>query len=620
MQIVLSSTLYFDRISHNKRRSIARMYTGLNGGPGVKSTNPSEVDEPSDMDEEQASCPPVPEDEAHSQERLPEPEAQADGEANSDDETSDSEQEAEALSVASFVPAALAQFDFGQITEDAIASDEMIDFSGEENEFLTGDLKQQALAFAILTSLTGFILSAWFFLGQRAGPATELLDRRQAEGRVVKGGYRSGDRDYGGGLRHFKAPRVKPQKRQKTTRDVPEWKNLTALDKQKKKPKKKKKKKPVTIAATADTKPGYLTSKIKPRPRKKKSLTDRDSLVRLLYPRVDERPGRSSLTAVESTVRDSLISVAGNGDRYSVGLVIDSSGKALISNLAANRVDRVYSNGRPLRARLLARDAEFGCAIIQVTGGSFPDIPLAPAPPGRGEELLAFTSSRRNIDSIWCDAGSSFGKAGFFVEGYLGRRSIGSPLFNNRGELAGMHFASLNGVPGSGIHLACDSAAIYRLVRGYGGGRGYSSTESDALDQLVSLVRRGTGEAKRGRVVAGVGISDFKLGMTTDEASRWLSSPEVSRPGPGRETWRSPAPPVELLFVNDRLVAASTQFTGFSTPQGMTVGAQVDEPVLGRQFDRYKLYPHLAITPGLDIMLGGGRVTGLAVRPKVTGY
>lgn len=577
-----------------------------NSDATVSSEESPETTEPSHEEEESAS-------------ETGEPTAEDDAEVALEESGEDVP-----LSVASFVPAALAEFDFGQITEESVSQTDIIDFSDQENEFLSSDLKQHALAFSILSGLFGFLLSAWIFLGHRAGPATEILDRRQAEGRVVRGRSHSGDSDYYGGLGHFSAPKIKPRGKIKRTREVPEWKNLTALDKIKVSKKKKKPKPKTVVAASVVENPGYRTAKARPtRIKKKRSLNDRESLSRLLYPRVDERPERSSLTSVEAAVKDSLILVPARGGTYTVGVVLDSSGKALISNLGAEMVNRVWGyNGSAYQATVLARDPQFGCALIQVRGGNFRTLPLAPAPPSRSEELVGFGPNRRDILSAWCDAGVGFGGAGFLVEGYLGRKTWGSPFFNNRGELTGMHFSSLAGAPGSGIHLACDSSAIYRLIRGYQGmgSPPYATTEREALAAIAQLAERASGRGKRGRVVAGAGLSDFELGMTSSEASKWVSSPTKSRPAPGRELWTSPAPPVQLLFVNDRLTTISSSFSGFSTPKGMSVGAAADNHSLSREFERFKLYPLLAVTPGLDLMLGStGRVEEFVVRPKWTG-
>lgn len=517
-----------------------------------------------------------------------------------------------------FVPAELARFDFDQISEESVSTTDVIDFSGEENEYLSGDLKQHALAFAILSSLIGFIFSAWLFLGERAGPATELLDRRRAEGRAVRVA-RSETGSYSSLGGFFRAPRVK--KKERMAPRTREWKDLTALESVKvdpsTEPPEKKKKKKVLAASVVD-RPDYLTATRRTTSRPGPARSDGGSLSRLLYPRVGERPDRSSLSSVEASVKSSLIVVRGPGGKDTLGVVLDSTGKALVSNLVAGQATQVWTDGGRLNANLLARDPEYGVALIQIEGGFFRDLPLAPSPPARGETLLAFGPGSGGALSAWCDAGPSFGGAGFLMEGYLGRNTWGSPIFNDRGELTGVHFSSLAGIPGSGVHLACDSAAIYRLLRGYQGGGSYNSTETQALRALAG-VAQAQGETRRSRVVAGTGISEFGIGMSRDEISRWVSSPRKSYPGAGRELWVSEAPPVELLFIDDRLVAGYTSFTGFSTPGGLSVGLPVDNSVLSRQFDHYKLYSPLAVTPGLDLILGGGRITGFVVRPNMTG-
>jgi hypothetical protein len=310
---------------------------------------------------------------------------------------------------------------------------------------------------------------------------------------------------------------------------------------------------------------------------------------------------------------------------YHVGLIVDSSGKALISDsfLQDGSIDRVSINGEMLRTQLLVRDAEYGIALIQLPPGNYgPSIPLAPNPPARGEELLAFGPSPSRCLSTVVKAGVGFGQAGFLVEGYLGSSTWGSPLLNDRGELAGCNFSSLPDFPGSGVHLAADSAAIYRLLRGYDSqdASRYESTLSEAYARLTSLAGETRDEdgTKKGRILAKVGVSQFFIGMSTEEAGQWVSSPNRSSGKPGVENWRSQAPPLELVFVNDRLVAVATDFTGFSTLTGLSMGARVDRQTLSRSFERFLLVDGLALTPGLDILLDrDGKARQFVVRPEL---
>jgi hypothetical protein len=275
-------------------------------------------------------------------------------------------------------------------------------------------------------------------------------------------------------------------------------------------------------------------------------------------------------------------------------------------------------------ATLLARDAEHGLALIQLPAGDLGGaIPLAPDPPARGKELVAFGPSPSRCLSTVVKTGSSFGSAGFLVDGYLGSATWGSPLLNERGELVGCHFSSLPNVPGAGVHLAADSAAIYRLQRGYNGGDIYAAEalQQEACKRLASLATEARDEAgiQKGRVLPNLGISQLYLGMSTSEAAEWVSSPTRGSGPFGTENWSCDAPPVELVFANDSLVAISTQYTGFSTLTGLSMGAPVDHSVLSRTFDSYLLVDGvMAILPGLDIMLDrDGKVRQFVVKPDL---
>ena len=508
---------------------------------------------------------------------------------------------------------------------------EPIDFSGKEDEFLSSDLKQQVLAFSILWAVVGFILSAWIFLGKKVGPASLILDRRQAEGRVVdSSSHRGSTGDSGEGF-SSSAPRVNPyvvpeQKPQD------EWKNLARLVPAAQRPKtepqadeKPVERKVVNVAATVDSEVNLPLQCVAPTlPSKRPEQVANENPDRLLYPVTSSRPEPGNLAAVGRQVERSMIRMTDVNGLYHVGLILDSSGKALISDSFINdgSIERVSYNGESIRGSLIARDAEYGIALIQLPAGSYATIPLAPDPPARGEELLAFGPSASRCLPTTVRTGASFGQAGFLVEGFLGSATWGSPLLNARGELVGCNFSSLPDFPGSGVHLAADSAAIYRLLRGYQNGSpsAYDNTLREALGRLTSLASESKDEdgTKRGRVLAKVGVSQFYIGMSREEANQWVSSPQRSSGRAGMENWRSPAPPLELVFVNDTLVAVSTDYTGFSTETGLSVGAPIDASLLRRSFERFLLVDGQAMIPGLDIMLDReGKARQFVVRPEL---
>lgn len=513
---------------------------------------------------------------------------------------------------------------------------EPIDFSESGNEYLSSDLKQQVLAFSLLWAIVGFAASAWLFLGKKVGPSSHILDRRQAEGRVVESASRgrSSDRHSDGfssqvpTVRPYIAPGAKEKKK---------WGHLVKLEAGKNAPApslpvaavKASTPEPVKVAASTEVKkapaPTLPARRVATRPEKRPAQVAKENPSRLLYPVTNSRPVRSNLTAVTRKVERSMIKMANLDGLYRVGFVVDSSGKALISDAFLNdgSISRVMVNGAFVRAEVLQRDPEYGMALIQLPPGSYSDTaPLAPGPPTRGEELLAFAPSSSRCLPTTVRAGIGFGQAGFLVEGNLGANTWGTPLFNDRGELVGCNFASLPSFPGSGVHLAADSSAIYRLLRGYDSSNSssYSSTVGEAYSRLTSLA----GESKdkdgvrKGRILAKVGVSQFFIGMSTEEARKWVSSPVRRSVASGVENWTSPAPPLELVFVNDRLVAVATDFTGFSTMTGLSMGARIDSSLLKRSFERYLLVDGLALTPGLDILLDrDGKARQFVVRPEL---
>lgn len=512
---------------------------------------------------------------------------------------------------------------------------EPIDFSGREDEFLSSDLKQQVLAFSIIWAVLGSVLSVWLFLGKKVGPASLILDRRQAEGRVIDTSLRRSSTADGSTGFSSRLPSVRPYKKPEARRDQ-DWSHLPRVNETaghakpvvsaQSTPSRRSQSK--VVPARVDAAPPQRVAAQQPsRPTKVKrpQQVAQENPERLLYPVVAGRPDPTNLASVTRRVERSMIRMANYEGILHLGLILDGSGKVLVSDafLGDGSLNRISWNGELLRAELLARDAEYGLALLQLPAGRYGEsIPLAPNPPVRGEELLAFAPSPSRCLPVTVRAGVEFAQAGFLVEGSLGSATWGTPLLNNRGELVGCQFSSLPDFPGSGVHLAADSAAIYRLLRGYNNDRSGSaeSTVAEALTRLSSLARESNAEegTRKGRIMANVGVSQFYLGMSAEQAEQWVSSPRRSRGLPGMELWSSQAPPLELVFVHDRLVAVATDYTGFSTVTGLSMGARIDHQTLSRSFDRFLLTDGLALVPGLDILLDRqGKARQFVVRPEL---
>lgn len=506
--------------------------------------------------------------------------------------------------------------------------DDLIDFSDRDDEYLDGELRQRVLAFAIITSIVGFVISSWLFVGRKIGPASLLLDRRAAEGMVVTDLSRSVDsRD--DSYSAFRAPRVAMEPSSKSDRKPP-WLGLNVVASSEEKSVEKQdstKAKKRVIQTSVGLVPEYIRKDKSSPSRPPPKLTTPKTTValhRLLFPLVEERPPRGSLAEVERALRGNVFLMANLQGEYEVGVAIDASGRAFVSSALANSeyLDRIWVNGSLRQAKVLGRDAEMGVALIQLEGDGFRDIPLSPVPPAVGERVLTFRSHGRSASPRDCRVGPTFGAAAYFLDGDLGRGVTGAPILNDRGELAGYYVHSLPGAPGGGIHLVADTAVLYRLMRGYQGGGGYlGGLESEARSHLSSSLQAlaGQTEVRRGRVLAGLSLSDLHLGMTQSEAGKWLSSPEKFVLGNGFELWRSPAPPVSVYFVDGRAAMIATEHNGFATPQGLSPGAQADIGKLSAHYPGLELYPQRASAPGLDILLEHGkRVAGFVVKPDLS--
>lgn len=503
---------------------------------------------------------------------------------------------------------------------------EPIDFSHRDEEFLSSDFKQKVLAFSIIWGIIGFALSAWVFLGKKVGPASLVLDRRQAEGRVVD----SSTHGYSGGgeSSHSSSFSVRPYVRSSQSK-LSRYDNLVPLKSGHSAPVAPKREvtptpKPKRVEVTAEL-PTSQPVAARPVSVKPPEQVARENVDRLLYPVMGSRPERSNLTAVARQVEKSMLRMANVEGQYHVGLVFDGGGKALVSDsfLSDGSLSRIWIEGRTVQAEVLNRDPEYGLAVISLPPGRYgPGVPLAPVPPTRGEELIAFAPSATRCLPVTVRAGASFGSAGFLVEGCLSSQTWGTPLFNDRGELIGCQFSSLPDFPGSGVHLAADSSALYRVTRGYSSSDtgAYTRTRNDAYARLTSLAgeTRDENGVKKGRILAKIGVSQFFIGMSPQEAGKWINTPHRRSVAPGVENWVSTAPPMELVFVNGRLVAVATDFSGFSTVTGLSMGARVDRSILNRNFEKFFLVDGLALTPGLDILLDReGKARQFVVRPEL---
>lgn len=519
--------------------------------------------------------------------------------------------------------------DISKGVENRVAAD-LIDFSDREDEFLSSEVKQQALSFAIISSVVGFVLSSWLFVHHKVGPASEVLDRRAAEAvRSAKSVSPVADGSVGRGF--FQAPRVESFRREKRVQR-PVWKearSLVAFASEKSPEESDEARRKRVLETSLGIVPEYRKSE-RPRRASSRPVTspsraekepDSDPS-RLLFPQNLNRPSPGTLSEVESQVAGNLVVLSNGRDEYHPALVLDSRGRALVSAAFARPdfLGRVWVNGQLQSARLLATDREFGLSLIQLAGGGpFQNLPLAPVPPSTGDLVLGFALSGRSARGQTLRAGMPFGRAGFYLDGRIDRQCFGTALFNDRGELAGCYVSALPGAPGSGIHLAVDVSTIYRLMRGYKGGNDdFSVTEEEAVRTLRTSVlgSDAADQAKRGRIIPGVGLSDFYLGMTQEEARKWASPPRVTKFGGGFTLWDCPAPPVSLYFAGDTLLAASTSNIGFSTLEGLAVGADVDAGDL-RKLPAALVSDDLVSVPGMEILMDASqRIGSFVVKPR----
>lgn len=499
---------------------------------------------------------------------------------------------------------------------------EVIDFSEREEEFLSRDLIQKVLSYAVISAILGFAISALIFLEGRAGPASELLDRRAAEGQVVthEGSDHSYNSSRNGGA--FRAPSMSPRTKRSERERAEAWKNVKHLKAQQvskpttlasNTPKKTPKR---IIKANLESASSYKQADKSASVKAKASTPDKKAappptaadLNRLLYPASTTRPARASFSEVEESLRQNLVFIPSEDQGGYLGLVIDESGKILVSSQALKEgvLSRVWIDGSPKSARLVSEDPDHGCALIQVSSGNYKTIPLAPSPPAPGQKLLTFRVSGRGGESLLCQSGIRFGQAGFIVDGEMPATQVGAPVLNDRGEFVGFHVSSLPDLPGRGYSLASDSSVIYRLARGYRGpSGGLSSFENEALVGLSSYLadQRDSNQSPNGRIVPGQGISFFHLGMSRSEALGKVSQPEESTLKAGLDLVKSPAPPLDLYFAHDRLILIATQHKGFSTIKGLATGSELNERQLQRQFENGHISGSQALVPGLDIIL-----------------
>ena len=508
---------------------------------------------------------------------------------------------------------------------------EPIDFSTREDEFLSRDLKQKVASWAIISSILGFVFSAVIFVGRGVGSAHDVLNRQEAEGTSVFTRSRkslSGHVSYRG----FRPPKMKKLEKLEK-REKPAWTKIAKTQKQKAKkvaPKAKvKERKNRVVEAEVSLVPAYTSAKtpkkrprrIASRPRKPKKSPGLDQ-DRLIFPKLDNRADEMSFLRVEAMVKKNLLTLKDRRGNYLLGLGLDSEGRAVVPNHPdlRNFLGSVRFQGETAQAEILGKDADFGLCLIKIPGARFEEIVLAPAPPLRSEEVLSFTNSQRAFHPFQGRAGVSFGRAGVYLDGIFDADRFGGPVFNARGELVACHVGNLPGLGRSQFHLGADASVIYRLIRGYRNEKGNTAKlEDSAIRRLVSFLESGadSGKKKRGRVLPGLAMSDFYLGMPSSEAQSKVSAPKKTRLGGGVELWTVPAPPLSLYFVRERLAMASTKHNGYSTERGLSVGADVDVKRLSKDHPDIRVSRSLVSLSGLDLWMSANRVTEFVVKPEL---
>ncbi len=517
---------------------------------------------------------------------------------------------------------------------------ELIDFSEGDEEYLPRELIRRVAGLALATGCLGFVFSALLFWERGMGTTIDVLDRRTAEaGQIVVSEQlvrRSDSR--GPTVLGFKRASQAPE--EFPDRDA--WKSLSGLTKaprpeqvveESPKPAPRSREpeqatRPIEVDEPWRAKAQSKRSSQGQRPGVEKSLgreselSAPEDLSRLLYPKAEERPPVIPYPEALRKARGAVVLLALADGEYAGGVVVSDTGRVVVASDLIGRTQsaRFWHEGRLLTGTLVHSDPEYGLALFELPGRGYEALPLAPAPPRLGERLFSFAPHQRDIFPILGSAGGKFKSAGFFFDGPQSLGSLGMPIVNLRGEMVGFHFASLPGVPGSGFHLAADSAAVARILRGYSGessGATLSSTVEQGVEELAALSSRGARSdfVRRGRVVPSVGVSDLYLGMSTNEARAWLSGIETRSLGRDLELWTSPAPPLRLVFAKGTLVLIESEHSGYSTPTGLSVGALADAASLRRHFEDSIQMPRVVLSDGLEIWLDDQqRVRGFLVR------
>ena len=508
---------------------------------------------------------------------------------------------------------------------------EFINFGDRDNEFLEREVIKRAFFFGLSTFFIGLIFSSFIVAFRKVGPASELLDRRGAESktqiqrtRVAQGRI--------SGSSGSKSLKIAKPKRKKDSRQLAAWQNVEPRSKAETKKRKNSRPKRVPRPeAVQKTELAVIPKPHSPPPQKNRTRkTTRSKKTpkprklkpeRLVYPRTDQRPETQNADAIFSQIEQNFFTMLSPSGALSYGIGLDTSGRALVASASLEfGRPQIIIDGAPVAMSVLARDLEFGLALISLEGAEFQNIPLSPAPPVKGERILTFGGLARTTQGLG-RAGITFGRAGFFFLSDFPKENPGRPLFNLRGELVGLHVHSLERSPGLGFQLASDTASIYRLLRGYNSSESsFHDNRKAALNQLSSFLLQADTEksTQNRRIVQGVGIGDFYLGMKARDAKKKVSSPEIQDLGEGLSIWTTPAPPLSLYFVNGYLASVSTAHDGFALPQGLSVGAEPDLKRLAKNHVGLRRNRNVLWSSGLEILLTpSSRVSRFVVKPDL---
>lgn len=306
------------------------------------------------------------------------------------------------------------------------------------------------------------------------------------------------------------------------------------------------------------------------------------------------------------------IRVSGQGVLVAPGLVVTTMSTFRSSG------GRGMLAGSAVTSHLVAGDSAHDLALVQLDGADGVPVPLCPDSSLAGDLLITADGVGGGFAEL-----RSRGSAGEWV-GFYGWNSAqmgGAPLVNNRGELVGLSLPRPS-VDSLSWNLAVPASTLqtFLTARPSPGGAAFdaSSAWAKALrTRIAPLNERTPPNRANGRVIPGVAMGNYPLGMTLEQLRGELGNGTVLERRPGLLRLQYPLPRLTFTLAEDVVVQIETDYSFYTMESGWSVGSHVDDQQIRTRLPEAVLHQrdrfNAACSAGLELVLTGDTISLLRV-------